>query len=166
MLLWQSALCWMGDNPNATSFILSRRAGATHRLMSHTNVDSVEEMAIFRDLADTGISLCLPADFDMLPSLARTRILSRSGNRRSAIERFPELGDRVNIARSVGGPLDATLRGPPNTPIVALYSVALPNHLQSGGSPFGARPPSPDGRTFRNYIGRRRKGRILPVGSA
>ena len=102
ILLRQSDLCWMGDNPQAQSFFLSKREAASRDLIVSLRVDSVPETTAFKEWGAERIFLGLPADFDKLPPLTKNRILANSGNRTSEIEHFLELGGRVNILRSAG----------------------------------------------------------------
>ena len=67
--------------------------------------DSVDDASVFREWEAEMDALCLPIDFDRLLPLAKTRMLANSGNRTSEVEPFLELGDKVDIMRSVGGSL-------------------------------------------------------------
>ena len=67
ILLWQSALCWRGDNPQEQPFFLSKIEAMSRNLITQLRVDSVPETTVFNEWETNRISLGLPADFDKLP---------------------------------------------------------------------------------------------------
>ena len=151
ILIWQSALCWRGDSPQEQPFFLSKREAVSRDSIAQLRVDSVPETTAFKEWEAKRMSLGLPSDFDTLLPLTKNRLLANSGNRTSEIEHFLELGDRVNIIRSVGVSLRFLSSG--------LMSYA--NFCSLLSRPFI--PPTErsvllwratfaTGRTFKNYI--------------
>ena len=122
--------------------------------------DSVGDCELFKHRDSLRQQIGLPPNYDKLLPLTRNRLLLHSGERGPLIEDFLRLGDRINMLRSVASSLRCLSSG----------RNSYANFCTSLGRPFV--PPTQDavliwstifapGRTFRNYLGRLKKGCML-----
>ena len=122
-------------------------------------VDSVDKTQIHSEWGELRQKLLLPPDFDTKIPLTKTKMLASTNAPAALLGSFLEPGAEINILRSVGSSLRCVSSG--INSYVSFRTLLRKPIPPTDDTVLSWRATFAHGKTFRNYVGHLKRGRIL-----